>query len=337
LAAEPEAETGDPRLGTALEQALEAAGVVGVGAGRLRRGEVLAPYTTFRLGGPADLFFEPRNAEELAAAITAARALGLPCFLLGLGANILIGDRGVRGLVIRNRACHMTVERVERGERQTGLLRAESGAAVYPDLIDLATAHGLSGLEHYVGIPSTVGGALWQNLHFLSPAPERERTMFIAEVTEGAEILTEEGERRQVDTAYFEFGYDTSILHVRRDVVLTATFRLSPEDPENLRRIQRENLEWRAARHPPLATEPSAGSIFKKIEGIGAGRLIDQCGLKGFAIGGAVVSPRHANILVNRGNATAADVRTLIAHIQEVVERETGYRLEPEISFVGEF
>lgn len=331
MAAEPTTETGDPGLGTALEQALGRVGVVGVGAGRVRRGEVLAPYTTFRLGGPADLFFEPRDASELAAAITAARALGLPWFLLGLGANILIGDRGVRGLVIRNRAGHMSAD------RETGQVRAESGAVVYPDLIDLATAHGLSGLEHYVGIPSTVGGALWQNLHFLSPAPERERTMFIAEVTEGAEILTEEGERRQVDNAYFQFGYDTSILHVRRDVVLAATFRLSPEDPEVLRRIQRENLEWRAARHPPLATEPSAGSIFKKIEGIGAGRLIDQCGLKGFAIGGAVVSPRHANILVNRGNATAADVRALIAHIQEVVERETGYRLEPEISFVGEF
>ena len=89
----------------------------------------------------------------------------------------------------------------------------------------------------------------------------------------------------------------------------------------------RENLEWRRERHPPLDTEPSAGSIFKKIEGIGAGRLIDQCGLKGFAIGGAVVSHRHANIVVNRGAATAADVRALIAHVQEVVERETGYRI----------
>lgn len=302
-----------------------------LGADRVREAVHLAPFTTFRIGGPADLFYEATDAEELARSILAARSIGLPHFLLGLGANILIGDRGFRGLVIRNRADHVEVN------RSAGTIRAESGAAVWPDLIEIAIAHGLSGLEHYPGIPSTVGGALWQNLHFLAPAPARERTMFIAEVTEGAEILTEEGERRTVGVDYLEFGYDTSILHHRRDVVLAATFRLAPEDPEVMRRIVRENLEWRRERHPPLDTEPSAGSIFKKIEGIGAGRLIDQCGLKGTRIGGAMVTPRHANIFINAGNATSADVRALIAHVQEVVEQRTGYRLEPEISFVGEF
>ena len=296
---------------------------------RLRERAPLAPYTTFRIGGPADLLYEAASAGDLARAVAAARAAGVPWFLLGLGANILVGDRGFRGLVIRNVA--------RRIDFDGGRARAESGAIVWPDLIDFAIAHGLSGLEHYPGIPSTVGGALWQNLHFLSPAPARERTMFIAEVTEGAEILTEEGERREVPAAYFEFGYDTSILHRRRDVVLAATFPLAPSEPERLRRVVQENLVWRAARHPPLETEPSAGSIFQKIEGIGAGRLIDECGLKGLAIGGAVVSLRHANIVVNRGGATAADVRALIARVQDEVERRTGYRLKPEISFVGEF
>lgn len=298
---------------------------------RVRTGMALAPYTTFRIGGPADLFHEPRSADELAHAIVAARGLGVPFFLLGLGANILIGDRGFRGLVIRNQARGIEVF-PERNQ-----IRAESGAVVYPDLIDVAIARGLSGLEHYVGIPSTVGGALWQNLHFLSPAPARERTMFIAEVTREAEILTAEGERRTVGAGYFQFGYDTSILHHRPDVVLSATFQLAADDPEKLRRIAEENLDWRRERHPPLDTEPSAGSIFKKIEGIGAGRLIDQCGLKGTRIGGAMVTHRHANIFINTGGATAADVRALIAHVQEVVEARTGYRLEPEISFVGEF
>jgi len=298
---------------------------------RARTGEVLAPYTTFRIGGPADLFYEPRTADELANAILAARELEVPYFLLGLGANILIGDQGFRGLVIRNQARGIKVF-PERDQ-----VRAESGAVVYPDLIDAAIARGLSGLEHYVGIPSTVGGALWQNLHFLSPAPARERTMFIAEVTREAEILTVEGERRTVDAGYFQFGYDTSILHHRPDVVLEATFQLTPDDPVRLRRIAEENLDWRRERHPPLDTEPSAGSIFKKIEGIGAGRLIDQCGLKGTSIGGAMVTHRHANIFINTGGATAADVRALIAHVQEVVEARTGYRLEPEISFIGEF
>jgi len=291
----------------------------------------LAPFTTFRLGGPADLFFEPESADALAVAIHAAEERTIPWFLLGCGANILVGDRGFRGLVIRNRARDI---RIDEG---AGLLRAESGALVFPDLIEAAIESGLSGLEHYVGIPSTVGGALWQNLHFLSPAPERERTMFIAEVVHEAEILTPEGERRTVLAAYFEFGYDTSILHHSRDIVLSATFRLTPADRSTLRRIAIENLAWRAEKHPPLDTEPSAGSIFQKIEGIGAGRLIDQCGLKGFRFGGAEVSPRHANIFINAGAATAADVRSLIAHVQEVVERETGYRLRPEISFIGEF
>lgn len=301
-----------------------------LGPDRVRTGEVLAPYTTFRIGGPADLFYEARGADELAAALLAAREHGVPCFLLGLGANILIGDRGFRGLVIRN-----TARRIDflPGSR----VRAESGAVVYPDLIDAAVGQGLSGLEHYVGIPSTVGGALWQNLHFLAPAPGRERTMFIAEVTREAEILTVEGERRAVDAEYFQFGYDTSILHHRPDVVLSATFQLAPADPKRMRRVVEENLEWRRERHPPLDTEPSAGSIFKKIEGIGAGRLIDECGLKGTRIGGAMVTPRHANIFINAGRATAADVRALIAHVQEVVATRTGYRLEPEISFVGEF
>jgi UDP-N-acetylmuramate dehydrogenase len=302
-----------------------------LGPGRLRSGEVLAPYTTFRIGGPADLFYEATTADELATAILAARESGLPFFLLGLGANILIGDRGFRGLVIRNAAKHVEVFPAE------ARLRAESGAVVWPDLIETAIAHGLSGLEHYVGIPSTVGGALWQNLHFLAPAPARERTMFIAEVTRSADILTTEGERRTVGVEYFEFGYDTSILHHRPDVVLAATFQLRPEDPAVMRRIVEENLQWRRERHPPLDTEPSAGSIFKKIEGIGAGRLIDECGLKGTRIGGAMITPRHANIFINAGGATAADVRALIAHCQEVVEERTGYRLEPEISFVGEF
>lgn len=302
-----------------------------LGTDRLREDEPLAPYTTFRIGGPADLLYEAHSADELAAAVTAARRLELPVFVLGLGANILVGDRGVRGLVVRNRAARIAIDRAGR------TLWAESGAVVYPDLIERAVAAGLSGLEHYVGIPSTVGGALWQNLHFLSPPPERARTMFIEEVVDAAEVLTAEGERRVVDRAYFRFGYDYSILHDNGDLVLWARFRLEDGDVARMRAIMEANLAWRAERHPPLATEPSAGSIFKKIEGIGAGRLIDACGLKGARIGGAVVSPRHANIIVNAGGATAADVRHLIAHVQRTVEREHGYRLAPEIGFVGDF
>lgn len=301
------------------------------GAERLGENVPLAPYTTFRIGGPADLFFEARSADELAEVLLLAREIGVPVFRLGVGANILIGDLGIRGLVVRN------VARRIRIDQRTRRLWAESGAIVFPDVIEAAVSASLSGLEHYVGIPSTVGGAMWQNLHFLAPPPERERTMFIEEVVLEAEILTAEGERRVVDRDYFQFGYDYSILHERPDTVLAVTFQLHRAPEARMREIMQANLAWRAERHPPLDTEPSAGSIFKKIEGLGAGRLIDWAGLKGTRIGGAMVTQRHANIVINAGGATAADVRHLIAYLQKTVEREEGYRLAPEIGFVGEF
>ncbi|WP_420454231.1 UDP-N-acetylmuramate dehydrogenase [Rubrivirga sp.] len=308
----------------------------GLDGDRVRTGVALGPFTTFRIGGPADVFFEAHSADELAAAVEAARGAEVPFFVLGLGANILVGDGGFRGVVIRNRAAHVTID------TETGRVTAESGAVVWPDLIEATLDAGLSGLEHYAGIPSTVGGALWQNLHFLSPPPDRERTMFIEEVVESAELLGADGRRRTVDHDWFDFGYDYSTLHVTDDLVLSATFQLDPADPARLREIVEANLEWRGARHPPLDTQPSAGSIFKKIDGVGAGRLADWCGLKGARIGGAMVTERHANILINVGDgegrsATARDVRHLIGYVQETVEREQGYRLSTEIGMVGDF
>src|SRR6202795_3149845 len=203
-------------------------------AKRLKRNESLAQYTTFKIGGPADLFYDATSVEDLAGAVTAARDLGLQYFVLGLGANILIGDKGFRGLIIRNTSSHLEFF-------DDGRLWVESGA-VMAKLIPQAGERGLAGLEHYVGIPSTVGGAVWQNLHFLSPAPERERTMFIAEVFESCEILSEENERKTVGSEYVQFGYDESVFHHRRDIVLSVTFKLNRRDPAVLHRILQENL-----------------------------------------------------------------------------------------------
>jgi UDP-N-acetylmuramate dehydrogenase len=301
-----------------------------LGQDRLERDVPLAPYTTFRIGGPADYLYRARTEEELADAIHLARELEIPFFLLGMGANILIGDGGYRGLVIRNEVQGIEFEDEER-------VTAGSGVLVYHDLIQATVARGLGGLHHFVGIPSTVGGAIWQNLHFLSPPPERERTVFVEEVVESAMILSAEGEVRKVDRDYFQFGYDFSILHTRPDVVLSVTFRLQPTPEAELRDTIRENLQWRDDRHPDLWLYPSAGSIFQKIEGVGAGRLIDQCGLKGHVLGSAQIFHKHANIIVNLGGATSADVRGLIHLAQSTVERELGYSLTPEIGFIGEF
>ncbi len=300
-----------------------------LGTARLRLGEPLAPYTTFRIGGPADVLYDATSDVELASAVVAARQLGIPVFVLGLGANILVGDLGVRGLVVRNVARGIT-------DLGGGRVRAESGVVV-ADLIRHCVAAGWSGLEHYVGIPSTVGGAVWQNLHFLAPAPERERTMFIEEVVESVELLTPADARITVDREAMAFGYDTSRLHTSGDVALAVTFALAAGDRAVMHRVMQENLSWRGSRHPWLEYHPSAGSIFKKIEGVGAGRLIDQCGLKGHRIGDAQISHIHANIMVNLGAATAADVRALIAHAQRAVADRFDQFLEPEIGFIGEF
>lgn len=296
---------------------------------QLARGELLSPYTTFHIGGPADLFYSTQTADDLATAVLAAREFGVPYFVLGLGANILVGDKGFRGLVIRNHASHFNFS-------DTGALWVESGT-VMANLIPEAVERGWSGIEHYVGIPSTVGGAVWQNLHFLEPEPDRKRTMFIADVFSSCELLTEEGNRKTVGPDYMQFGYDTSVLHYRQDVALAVTFQLEKRDPAIMHRIMQENLSWRGARHPWLQFHPSAGSIFRKIEGMGAGRLIDQCGLKGFRHGDAQISHIHANIMVNLGHATAADVRELITIAQDAVEKKFAVRLQPEIGFIGEF
>jgi UDP-N-acetylmuramate dehydrogenase len=301
-----------------------------LGQDRIATDVPLARFTTFRIGGPADFYYEARTPGELAAAVAVAREVGIPYFLLGAGANILVGDRGFRGLVIRN-----VSDRIEFLDDTR--VRADSGVIVYHDLIQACFARELGGLHHFVGIPSTVGGAIWQNLHFLSPPPERERTVFIEEVVEECALLTEEGERRTVGLDYLKFGYDYSILHERDDIVLTVTFRLEPTPRQQMLDVIRENLRWRDDRHPDLWLYPCAGSIFKKIEGIGAGRLIDQCGLKGHVHGNAQIFHRHANIIVNLGGATARQVRELIELAQSTVERELGYRLEPEIGFIGEF
>lgn len=301
-----------------------------LGPDRVEHNVPLAPFTTFKIGGPADHFYRARTPEELATAISSARELEIPFFLLGLGANILVGDKGYRGLIIRNEV--QGIEFVDDVR-----VKAGAGVEVFHELIEATVSRGLGGLHHYVGIPSTVGGAIWQNLHFLSPPPERERTCFIEEVLESAEILSQEGEVKSVDHAYFKFGYDYSILHDRQDIVLTATFKLVPQAEDELRHVMRENLKWRDDKHPDLWLYPCAGSIFQKLEGVGAGRLIDQCGLKGWVYGGAGIFHKHANIIVNMGGATAAQVRHIIEHAQETVKTQLGYELKTEIGLIGEF
>lgn len=293
---------------------------------RIQKDVLLAQYTTFHIGGPADYFVVVTTPDELVEAIMWARSNQIDFFVLGTGANILVGDKGYRGLVIKNGSLGFQREGVR--------LTAESGVVI-ADLITAMTPLGLSGFEHFAGIPSTVGGALWQNLHFLSP--DRSKTVYIADILTKAEILSEEGERKEVNATYFHFGYDYSTLHERHDIVLSATFALSQKTPEEIASVVDSNSIWRAEKHPEGAAWKSAGSVFKKIEGHGAGRLIQEVGLKGYQIGGAKISEKHANFIVNEGGATAKEVRKIIEIVEQKVKEQLGLVMQPEISFVGEF
>ncbi|HEV2339340.1 MAG TPA: UDP-N-acetylmuramate dehydrogenase [Patescibacteria group bacterium] len=287
---------------------------------------LLAPYTTFGIGGKADFFVIAQSQEDILEALAFAKEKHIEFFLLGTGANILIGDKGFRGLVIKNEANKTLLEDV--------MLTAESGATM-SNLIDYTCHKGLSGLEHFAGIPSSVGGALWQNLHFLSP--DRSKTVYIGDTVAQAKIVKMNGEILHVDKSYFQFSYDWSILHRTRDIVLDVTFALTPENSGVIAKRIAANKQWRDEKHPDNAMKTSAGSIFRKLEGYGAGRLVQQVGLKGYRIGGAKVSEKHANFVINDNGATAKDVRNLISLIQEKVKKELGLQLETEISFVGEF
>ncbi len=286
----------------------------------------IAFYTTYKIGGLADYFVVAKTKEELIHAVKVAREKNVPYFILGTGANILFSDKGFRGLVIKNEAGKIDMQ----GNKVT----VDSGVQI-ADLIEVTMKNGLSGFEHFAGIPSTVGGALWQNLHFL--APDRKSTFFIESIFHAAEVLDESSNVLTVDKEFFQFGYDTSILHTRKLIVLEASFLLYKGEIEQIKRQAEENIKWRMEKHPPLSTEPSCGSVFKKIEGVGAGRLIEQVGLKGHKIGGAQVSEKHANFIINTGTATAQDVLSLISLIQKTVKEKTGYILETEISLVWEF
>ena len=287
------------------------------------RDEPLARFTTMRVGGPADLFTTVHNAFELRALIRYARARELPHVLLGRGSDLVISDRGIRGLVVQVRAEGSKVD----GDRYT----AEAGVPMARAATETQRA-GLTGLEFGLAIPGTVGGAVWAN----AGAHESD----VATILEAARILAADGTEAVVPAADLGLAYrDTRLKHVAdgapAEVVLAATFRLAPAEPGEIKARLDDIRRWRQA-HQPLGL-PSAGSVFRNPDGDSAGRLIDTAGLKGTRIGGAVVSEKHANFIVNDQKGRAEDVRRLGDHVREVVARVHGVELVYEIVFVGDW
>lgn len=306
----------------------------------IQKNILLKDVTAYRIGGPADEFFIARSRQELRNAILHALDRGIPYFVLGAGANILVSDKGFRGLVIKNDYDDLYFKTFQSTEtRYLHLLRAGSGATVQ-QAIEFSRDLELSGFEHFAGIPSTIGGALWQNLHFLNPA--RDGTAFIADIVHHAYVLdTRSGYESILFQEGFKFGYDTSILHSGRCIVLDAVFSLGKSSRTEIDARLESNLAWRNEKHPPLETLPSCGSVFKKTsyqgEIVAAAKLIDMAGLQGFSIGQAEVSTKHPNFIVNLGNASARDVLEIIRHVQAVVQGTFGVMLELEIGLIGEF
>ncbi|MDD6614740.1 MAG: UDP-N-acetylmuramate dehydrogenase [Lachnospiraceae bacterium] len=291
-----------------------------LGSGQVWKDEIMKKHTTFRIGGPADIFVMPRTEEEICQVVRLCREQQVPLFIMGNGSNLLVADAGIRGVVMQlfKNYGEVTVEGTDLTARSGILLSA---------LARKALACGLTGLEFASGIPGTLGGAAVMN----AGAYGGEMKDVLREVR----VLDQNGEVLTLGADELELGYRTSIIAKKKYLVLEAKLHLEPGDPEQIRQQMEELKEKRVSKQP--LDLPSAGSTFKRPEGYFAGKLIMDAGLRGFSCGGAQVSEKHCGFVVNRGDATAEDVRQLIRQVQQIVREKYGVTLEPEIKMVGEF
>jgi len=312
---------------------------------RIRTDEPLARYTTFKIGGPADLFFEAKTAEELVSVVRTARRLSIPTTVIGGGSNILIADGGIRGLVVKNGTGRIALAGF-RGAYHEGAskgrvyVEAESGV-IMNTLVRFTVDEGLSGLEMQLGLPGTVGGAVYMNSKWTHPEG------YVGDALHQATILTGTNETCTVPRSYFRFGYDTSILQRTKDLVITAVFSLRQANKEELWEIANNSIRYRRETQPHGVL--SSGCIFRNITTsqamtiatpnytTSAGYLLDRAGLKDTRVGDARVSPVHANFIINTGRASASDVIELIESAREAVKAKFGVELKEEIIRMGEF
>ena len=280
--------------------------------------EPMARHTTFRVGGPADVMLMPESAEQVVAALDAARACGVPALVIGNGSNLLVRDGGIRGLVVA------LGERFARVHLDRNIIEAEAGASL-ARVASVAQGAGLSGLEFASGIPGTLGGGCAMNAGAYGGQ--------LSDVLVDARVLLD-GALRTLTKEEMQMGYRTTLPLRAGGIVLSTRFALTPDDPEAIMERMKE-LNARRRDKQPL-NYPSAGSVFKRPEGHFAGALIEGAGLKGCAVGGAQVSEKHAGFIVNVGGATAADVEALIRRVQDAVEADSGIRLETEVRILGE-
>jgi len=289
------------------------------GIGTVLTDEPLADYTTWKIGGPADVLVLPKGKEELAAVVRLLKENGLPWTNLGRGSNMLVTDKGVRGIVVKPGDGLDYV-------RFDGSLVTAGAAFSFIKLSVLAGKEGLTGLEFASGIPGSVGGAVYMNAG--------AHGSDVSRIFKSADIVLESGELVRFGPDEMAFAYRYSFLHEKPGIVAEATFELAPGDRKEIAAAM-ASFKDRRLRTQPF-TSACAGSVFRNPPGDHAARLIQEAGLKGFRIGGAEVSDRHANFIVNTGNAKAEDVLALMTHIRSTVASRYGVELVPEVLVVGE-
>lgn len=275
-------------------------------------------YTSFKVGGPAELFLSPEDAGQTAKLVRFCEKEEIPVFVLGKGSNLLVSDRGIKGAVIyTGKQCGISLV-------DENTMRAQSGASL-AQLCTFALENSLSGLEFAYGIPGTVGGAVFMNAGAYGGE--------MKDVLLNSEYVSTDGTSGELDNEAMELSYRHSAYENSNLVITAASVRLAPADRNEIKSTMNDILARRKEKQP--LEYPSAGSTFKRPEGNFAGALIEQCGLKGVSVGGAQVSEKHAGFIINRGGATAADILSLIKHVQARVKAQTGVSLETEIRLIG--
>ncbi|MDO5344358.1 MAG: UDP-N-acetylmuramate dehydrogenase [Lachnospiraceae bacterium] len=282
--------------------------------------EPLCRHTTFRIGGPADFFVTPDCVSVLEGLVAFCREREVPFYILGNGSNLLVGDKGYRGVIIQ--LCK-NLNQIKTADES---ILAQAGAMLSA-IARAALEEGLTGLEFASGIPGTLGGAVMMNAGAYGGEMKN--------VVRRVRVLSREGEILELTGEQMEFGYRTSAVEKEKYIVLEAELGLRRGDREQISACMKELQERRVEKQP--LNMPSAGSTFKRPEGYFAGKLIMDAGLRGFSVGGAQISEKHCGFVINKGGATAADVRELMRQVNARVQEKFGVSLEPEVKMLGEF
>ena len=287
---------------------------------RVKKEGPMRLHTTFRVGGPADLFVSPNSVEEVRKVTALCREEGVPYYIMGNGSNLLVSDQGYRGVIIQfyKEMNDISVEGT--------LLRAQAGALLSA-VANRALSESLTGFEFAAGIPGTLGGACVMNAGAYGGE--------MKDVLKAVTVLTQEGEVLTLSNEELELGYRTSVIARKHYIVLEAEIALSEGKKEEIQAVMDDLKERRITKQP--LEYPSAGSTFKRPEGYFAGKLIQDAGLRGFQVGGAQVSEKHCGFVINKDHATAAEIAELIRQVSEKVEAQFGVKLEPEVKRLGEF